>query len=150
MIKTEDFLCNHNNAVLIDVCFFRNNDRFRRRLVVEAHEEIDSILSYLQISLGEIVIGTVSCIRVVCLVNHEKLNKPSGIVLLEEYWGDAVLYVINYKDIHGNIDGFLVVGDENYESNELENKIKKTVKGINIDKIEEYHECWVKRQDKYI
>ncbi|MDA3973005.1 hypothetical protein PF023_03015 [Enterococcus thailandicus] len=146
MLEIKEILRNHENAQIVDIYFSKNNVTFFRTLIGEANEDIYSILEYLEDSIEEIEIQTFCCGKIMSIVNQSKLNSPSGNIRLEEFWGDVTCYIIEYVDSQTNIDGFLIVGDVEYEPNELENILKKYINDITIKKIEVFRDSWIKRR----
>ncbi|HAP3815511.1 TPA: hypothetical protein IUT93_002872 [Enterococcus faecalis] len=113
---------------------------------MESDEEISSILEYLRESLGEIELLRVTHSNIISIVNHSKLEEPSGIVRLDAFWGDVVSYVIKYIDSKNKSNELLIIGDIEYERGEMEAELQKYLSGITITGAEEYKDCWIKRK----
>lgn len=146
LLEIEDFLSSYENAQILEVCFFKRGAIFLRNLVVESDEEISSILEYLRESLGEIELLRVTHSNIISIVNHSKLEEPSGIVRLDAFWGDVVSYVIKYIDSKNKSNELLIIGDIEYERGEMEAELQKYLSGITITGAEEYKDCWIKRK----
>ncbi|EGO5243425.1 hypothetical protein HP934_002659, partial [Enterococcus faecalis] len=146
LLEIEDSLSGYENAQILEVYFFFKGTIFLRNLVVESDEDILSILEYLKESLGKIEIRKVTHNKIISIVNHSKLEEPSGLVRLEEFWGDVVSYVIKYIDNKNRSNELLIVGDAKYKSGEMESEIQKYLSGITITGVEEYKDCWIKRK----